>query len=162
MPGERRVLEKMIGNALSGKGAHVEAKDALDGLDWRVAGARPESVPHSIFQVLNHVVYWQEWVVKWLDGQKPPIPGHAAGSWPGSAGPTDRQDWERSRKRFNTGLQDLHRRSRESDLFSKGGRKSRLEMLQTIASHNSYHLGQIVLIRQVLGAWPPPAGGLTW
>ena len=35
-------------------------------------------------------------------------------------------------------------------------------MLHTIASHNSYHLGQIVLVRQLLGAWPPPGGGLTW
>ena len=27
---------------------------------------------------------------------------------------------------------------------------------------NSYHLGQIVLVRQLLGAWPPPGAGLTW
>jgi hypothetical protein len=35
-------------------------------------------------------------------------------------------------------------------------------MLQTIGSHNSYHAGQVVIVRQALDAWPPPSGGLTW
>jgi hypothetical protein len=43
-----------------------------------------------------------------------------------------------------------------------GAEKSRLEMLHTIAGHNSYHVGQVVLLRQLLAAWPPPSGGLTW
>ncbi|HEY7818849.1 MAG TPA: DinB family protein, partial [Vicinamibacteria bacterium] len=69
-------------------------------------------------------------------------------------------------RRFQRGLEDLRRRSRESELFQKrisaGAEKSRLEMLHTIASHGSYHVGQVVLLRQMLGAWPPPSGGLTW
>ena len=36
------------------------------------------------------------------------------------------------------------------------------EGLAIVAQHNSYHLGQIVMLRRVLGAWPPPAGGDTW
>ena len=31
-----------------------------------------------------------------------------------------------------------------------------------IQGHNSYHLGQIVVLRQLLGAWPPPHGGQSW
>jgi uncharacterized damage-inducible protein DinB len=157
-----KVLEKAVRSVLSGKGSHVEAKRALEVLDWKIAGARPEGAPHSIFQLLNHIVFWQEWVVSWLDGGKPPIPKHASGSWPGGAGPGDSKEWEQAVKRFGKGLNDLTRRTRDADLFSKGGRKSRLEMLHTIASHNSYHIGQIVQVRQMLGAWPPPSGGVTW
>src|SRR5262249_12094487 len=50
----------------------------------------------------------------------------------------------------------------KADLLAKRGRKTPLEVLQTIASHNSYHLGQVVVLRQRLCAWPPPSGGLTW
>jgi uncharacterized damage-inducible protein DinB len=32
---------------------------------------------------------------------------------------------------------------------------------QTIV-HNSHHLGQVVMVRRLLGAWPPPGGGDTW
>lgn len=56
----------------------------------------------------------------------------------------------------------MTRAAEEADLLAKRGTKAPLEMLQTIASHNSYHLGQVVILRQRLCAWPPPSGGLTW
>ena len=162
MSSNSKVLENAVAYALSIEGAHVETRSTFERLDWRVAGTRPEGVPHSIYQLLNHMIYWQEWVVKWLDGEKPAIPKHASGSRPGSAGPASPEEWERAAGVFGNGLDELDRRSRDADLFSKLGKKSRLEMLHTIASHNSYHLGQVVLLRQILGAWPPPSGGLTW
>ncbi|HVT98255.1 MAG TPA: hypothetical protein VHE33_12175, partial [Acidobacteriaceae bacterium] len=36
------------------------------------------------------------------------------------------------------------------------------EQLESFAAHNAYHLGRVVLLRQILGSWPPPSGGLTW
>jgi hypothetical protein len=31
-----------------------------------------------------------------------------------------------------------------------------------MATHTAHHLGQIIVLRQLLGAWPPPAGSWTW
>jgi uncharacterized damage-inducible protein DinB len=162
MGSDRVVLEKMIGQALTGKGSHVEAKTAFEALDWKIAGICPEGSPHSIYQLLNHMIYWQEWAVRWLDGEKPPVPKHAGPGWPGSVAPEGAEDWKQAVRRFGKGLDEMNRRSRETDLVSKQGGKTRLEMLEAIASHNSYHLGQVVLLRQILGTWPPPSGGLTW
>jgi uncharacterized damage-inducible protein DinB len=36
------------------------------------------------------------------------------------------------------------------------------DALTHVAQHNAHHLGQIVVIRQALGLWPPPAGSYTW
>jgi hypothetical protein len=36
------------------------------------------------------------------------------------------------------------------------------EQLESFAAHNAYHLGRVVLLRQLMGSWPPPSGGLTW
>jgi uncharacterized damage-inducible protein DinB len=36
------------------------------------------------------------------------------------------------------------------------------EALVHVSTHNSYHLGQVIVLRQMLGAWPPPAGSYTW
>jgi hypothetical protein len=36
------------------------------------------------------------------------------------------------------------------------------DVLVHVATHNAHHLGQVILVRQVLGAWPPPAGSWTW
>jgi uncharacterized damage-inducible protein DinB len=148
--------------ALSGKDAHVETACILAGLDWELAGARPDSVPRSVFQLVNHMIYWQEWVVKWLDGKKPRPPKHAAGGWPGEVSPASRREWERTVRRFRDALDALNRRARLADPLSKRGKMIRLEMLHIVGSHTSYHVGQVAFLRQLLAAWPPPSGGVTW
>lgn len=157
-----KVLGKVIEHALSGEGAHAGSLGIFDGLDWKVAGTCPASAPHSLFQLLNHIVYWQDWVVKWLGGKTPPIPKHASGGWLGNVSPGSKQEWERAVKAFHRGLKSLERAAGSTDLLAKRGNKNALQMLQAIASHNSYHLGEATLLRQLLGAWPPPSGGLTW
>jgi len=158
----RNLFRKTISKALSGKDSHVEAARALAGLDWKLAGARPDALPHSLFQVTNHMIYWQEWAVKWLDGKKPKVPKHAVGSWPGRVSPASQSEWEQTVLRFRNTLKALNRCLREADPLSRRGKMTRMEMLHLIGSHTSYHIGQVVSIRLLLAAWPPPSGGATW
>ena len=162
MINDRNVLRQAISRALSGEDAHVETASVLDGLQWKLAGKRLDGVPHSVLQLVNHMIYWQEWVVKWLDGKKPRAPKHAAGSWPGKVSPLNRREWERTVRRFRNAIVELDRRSNQSDLLSKHGKWTHLEMLHIIGSHTSYHIGQVAFMRQLLGSWPPPSGGVTW
>jgi uncharacterized damage-inducible protein DinB len=159
---DRNVVYEMMSRALSGKDAHVEAAHVVAGLNWKLAGVRPEGVPHSLFQLVNHMIFWQEWAVKWLDGKKPRAPKHAAGSWPGKTSPASLSEWDRTVRRFRKALDALERRSRKADPLSRRGRMTRMEMLHIIGSHTSYHVGQAAFLRQQLAAWPPPTGGVTW
>lgn len=162
MANDRNVLRKMMSRVLSGKDAHVVNATVLEGLDWKLAGARPDGVPHSVFQLVNHMIYWQEWVRRWLDGKRPKVPKHAAGGWPGGVSPANRREWEQAVRRFRNSLNGLERRSCKEKLLSKPGKMTGLEMLHSVGSHNSYHVGQVAFLRQQLGAWPPPSGGVTW
>ena len=162
MANDRNVLQRATSTALSGKNAHVESTKVLAGLDWKLAGARPRGAPYSVFQLVNHMTYWQEWVVKWLDGKGPRPPRHAAGGWPSGVGPANRAEWSQAVRRYRTALAALNSRSRREDLLTRRGTMTALEMLRIIGSHTSYHIGQVALLRQLLGAWPPPSGGVTW
>jgi uncharacterized damage-inducible protein DinB len=155
-------LRKIVSHSLSGKGAHVPTYTVFQGLNWKQAGTQPPGARHTVFQLLEHICFWQDWVLQWLDGKKPPLPSHASASWPAAAGPASAPDWKRAVQNFQSGLRRLERHSRTAGLAARPGQKSPLEMLQTIASHNSYHAGQVVAVRQLLGSWPPPSGGLTW
>jgi len=159
---ERERLDAALRDALSGRQAHVATASVFDGLDWKLAGERPLNVPHSAYQLLCHMVFWQDWVLKWLDRKRPTTPRHASGSWPEAPAPPGRQAWTREVRRLQAGLRQLDQHVGDADLLRKrkGGRG--LDMLQAIASHNSYHAGQVVQLRQMLGSWPPPSGGLTW
>jgi uncharacterized damage-inducible protein DinB len=157
-----RLLLEAIDKAISGKGAHVATAKIFEGLDWKFAGTRPSGAPHSAFEILDHLNYWQNWALEWLKGGNPKIPKHASGSWPGTATPASAKEWQSAVRAFRAGLDRLSRHSRQGDLMAKRGRFSRLGMIQAIASHNSHHAGQVVLLRQLLGKWPPPSGGVTW
>ncbi len=157
-----QAVREALLRALSGEGAHVGAGKALDGFDPERAGARPEGAPHSAFQIVNHLVFWQDHALAWLAGDKPPTPAHDAESWPGPERPAENAEWESAVARFGTGLDRLRRHASEDDLSARRGPKTVLYILQVVAAHHSYHLGQVVLLRQQLGAWPPPGGGFTW
>lgn len=157
-----KVLSRIVRRALLGEGAHAGTRNAFDSLDWKIAAMRPPGVPHSIFQLLEHITYWQNWVLQWLDGKDPTVPRHAAGSWPSNPGPASPDEWKRALRNFRRSLDKLEERSGKGDLLATMGKISRLRMLHTIASHTSYHVGQVVILRQLLVKWPPPSGGLTW
>ena len=156
------LLTRTVKNALTGKGAHTSTRAVFDGLEWTLAGARPEGAPHTAHQLLQHMTFWQEWVVRWLDGEDPATPSHAKGGWPGGAGPRTAREWHRAVQRYQRALDGLENRAGAEKTQEGPRAKSAAEMLQTIASHNSYHAGQVATLRQMLGAWPPPSGGLTW
>ena len=162
MSRQHHVLLRVAEHAMSGKGAHIELRHVVEGLDWKSAGMRPGGVPHSVFQLLNHVVYWHEWALRWLGGRRPPEPRHASGSWPGAEAPSSSREWQLAVQRLLRVLDQLKADSADTDLLSARGRKTALEMLQTVGAHGSYHAGQVALVRQMLGKWPPPSGGLTW
>ncbi len=148
--------------ALSGKSGHVGPARALEALDWKLVGVRPEGFQHTISELLGHMTYWQDWTIKWLDGKNPSPPKHASLGWPKRPGPGNAREWRGEVGNFMRGLRKLTVLSGKKDMFERSGTWSRLEMFQIIAHHNSYHVGQIVLTRTVLGAWPPPSGGNTW
>ena len=59
------------------------------------------------------------------------------------------------------------RRTRPPDRTQPRNRQERSpdrskSVLWQMVAHNSYHIGQIAMIRRALGAWPPRAGGDTW
>jgi len=162
MAGNEKVLSQIVKRALSGEGAHAKTETVFEGVDWNTAASRPPSAPHSIYQLLKHMSYWQNWVLQWLDGKDPAIPKHAASSWAPQIGPANANEWKQAVSDFHEDLKKLEMLAGTVDLLGRMGRTSRLRMLHTIASHNSYHAGQVVALRQLLGKWPPPAGGLTW
>ena len=76
---ERDTLREL----LYGVRCHLHILHALEGLDPRLAGGDVEGAPHTIFQILHHMVYWQGFALHRMRGEHPPDPAHAAegSSW---------------------------------------------------------------------------------
>ena len=142
---------------LYGENAHVNTITIFDGLSMEQAG---EGIPgqHSIWQILNHMIYWQEYVLRLLKEEKTVPPKHASETWSTEVKPSNQGDWEGAVNKFTDGLNEAVRFAENEN----GVSFSQAEYLLSLISHNSYHAGQVVIIRRYLNQWPPPTGGDTW
>jgi len=158
-------LAAALRDALHGTGQFVDARRVLDALDWRVAGQKPPGAEHSIRRIAAHLVFWQDLYLERLAGAERASPAHDAAGWPGGDAPRDERDWKALVARFTDGLA---RAVAAIDAAPLGltlpgwGGRTRFAGLNGLAVHNAYHLGQVVELRRMLGAWPPPGGGDSW
>jgi uncharacterized damage-inducible protein DinB len=147
--------------------AYMPPAQALDGLTSADAERRAGGLPHSIAEVVAHLSFWQSWFHARCAGRPEPMASAAAQGWPAVAGGS----WPDVHARFLSGLAALAE-------FGEATPGDRLitppiefrplagytigEALVHVAAHNAHHLGQVILLRQLQGTWPPPAGSWTW
>jgi uncharacterized damage-inducible protein DinB len=116
--------------------------------------------------------YWMN-ELKRIRGEKPKYPEHAAESFSPSPSPTSAADWDRLKRDLSWFLSEFAKlayspraeldRQVESAREEDKERAGTLEaVLWQMVAHNSYHTGQIAVMRRALNAWPPKAGGDTW
>jgi len=165
-------MPQVMRELVTGKGAHADAVRSVEGIPLELAGRLVPGFPQSIFGLVWHAAYWMEYEEKRIAGGAPPYPEHAEESWPPSPAPKDEAEWAATVAWFRRGIEALQALA---DLPSSEGVRSvarthgASNQADTVADitwqtlvHNSYHIGQIVVLRQALGAWPPPTGRDTW
>jgi uncharacterized damage-inducible protein DinB len=165
---ERALLE-----LLYGKGAHANPLACVEDVSAELAGRRAEGSPHSIWQMVGHMNYWMDYEVKRIHGEALKYPDHAAQSWPPNSAPGGEQEWKKAVSQFGELLGKLtalaegrpEELAREVEAthpdHPKRASTMRDVLWQTLV-HNSYHIGQIAMLRRCLGAWPPRGGGDSW
>jgi uncharacterized damage-inducible protein DinB len=159
---------KLIKHILQGPG-FTPLERALNGITLEQATAKPCNSPHSITDILAHLNFWQSWALAAIRGEPNPMPAKAADGWVGLAG-----NWEGLVSEFLKGLEEAKTLTDDEALLQKpfdpegkigwGFEKISVgeAILDVIAVHNAHHLGQIILLRRMLGVWPPEGGGSTW
>ena len=158
------ILRATLLAGVEGQGAHTDASRMLDGLDWQLAGQSLADAPYTIQQEANHIVYWNGYAVAASRGENPTAPEHAVDGWPGPEAPASAEEWDAFVRAYKASLETLAAEIRRVPLgeMMPGGRRSRADVLRAMGNHVSYHVGQVALLRRMMGAWPPPGGGDTW
>ena len=158
---------------LRGKGAHADPIACVEDIPADLAAQHVAGFPHSIGQIIFHVNFWMNYDLRRMRGEKPKYPDHNAESFPPDPSPTDPADWDRLRRDFawflaeHARLADLPQSELDRQIEPLHEKHNEIAgtveaMLWQTAVHNSYHVGQIAMIRRTLGAWPPKGGGDTW
>jgi uncharacterized damage-inducible protein DinB len=147
--------------------AYIPPARALEGLSPEDAERRVAGANHSIAEIVAHLLFWQDWFSRRCEGIPASMVGSAAEGWPAVAPGS----WPELQSRFLSGLQRLVAMGEPGRLdapiappieFPPLARYTVRDALAHVATHNAHHLGQIVVLRQIQGLWPPPSGSWTW
>jgi hypothetical protein len=153
---------KILLSALKGVNAHVNPSSVLEDLTVEVAGKEIENSPYTIWQILKHMNYWQVKFVSYLKDDSTPPALTAKEGWNFSLSLGSEQELSNEIKKFNYSMEVMQNLN-EQELNNKAQNyKTGYHVLQAMASHISYHIGEIVILRRISGNWPPPSGGDTW
>jgi len=162
--------------ALPGDSAHTPPLHIIEALPPALAHAPIRvgncGAPHTIYQELWHIAFWLQITLNWIDGVPTNYPANPNDAFSSDA-QSRAESWDDLRARFKRGIEQAAALTAEPSTLarliqcpSRPGAATRImtvqEQLESLAAHNSYHFGRIVLMRQLLGAWPPPSGGFTW
>ena len=153
------MLREHLAFLLKGGGAHVHFSDAIDGFPPAKRGTFMEGLPHTGWQLLEHVRIAQWDILEFSRDPKHVSPGFPEGYWPKTPVPPDEPAWDKSVASFQNDLQEMIKlvKNPKTDLYAKiphGDGQTILREALLLADHNSYHLGQLVDLRRALGAWP--------
>lgn len=157
MENDAALREQLI-KLLDGGNAHAGFEDAVKDFPAELRGMRPKGAPHSPWEVLEHLRIAQWDILEFSRDPRHKSPKFPDGYWPNSPEPPDYKAWDRSVQAFCQDHQALCALVRDSstDLFAKipsGDGQTLLREVLLTADHNAYHVGQLVLLRRMLGSW---------
>jgi hypothetical protein len=151
-------LKKHVVELLHGGHAHADFDAAVRGLPAKLRGAKPVGQPFTAWRLVEHMRLAQWDILEFSRDPKHVSPDWPAGYWPASDAPPTASAWEASVKTFQRDLAQMVAlvKNPKTNLLARiphGKGQTILREALLLADHNAYHLGQLILVRRLLGAW---------
>lgn len=155
---DEKTFRKLLLNQLDGGQAHVDFYQATQGLTYKQAGIKVEGVPHTIWELIEHIRIAQKDIVVFCKNPDYEALDWPDDYWPKSNAPNSSDDFNKSVRKVLDDLQEMKDliTDPENNLttsFAHGDGQTLFREALLILEHNSYHIGQIVLIRRLMGSW---------
>ena len=151
------VREQVI-KLLAGGQAHVTFEDVVKNFPAKLRGVKPKGAPHTGWELLEHmrIALWD--ILEFSRDAKHVSPSWPQGYWPRTQKPPSDAAWKKSVAAIRKDLAAMQKLvgSPKTDLNAKiphGTGQTILREALLVADHNAYHIGQLLLVRRLLGAW---------
>lgn len=150
---DTETLRAQLVVAISGRESHIDFASAVSDYPIEARGRKAVGVPHSAWELLEHMRIAQHDILEFSRNPQHKSPKWPDGYWPKSETPPDEQAWDESVASFKRDAADLEKLIEDphSDLFktfTRGEGQTLLREALLVATHNSYHLGQLVFLKK--------------
>lgn len=159
MPAEDAILREQLIELVRGGSAHADARTVLDNFPEEKRSLKPDGSPHNAWQLLEHIRVALDDLLEFCTNPHYVAPKWPEAYWPKEEAPASAEEWDKSVAAVLAGLASFEHliKDEESNLHARipwGDGQTLLHEVLLAADHTSYHLGQIVLLRKQLSAWP--------
>lgn len=154
---ESNAFRKELVSLLTEEHAHAGFDAAVKHFPADLRGARPHGLPHSAYQLVEHLRIAQWDIVEYALDPKHKSPKFPDGYWPKSPKPPNSTAWDKSIASFRADRKKLVIALKQYDLLAPiphANNQSLASKIILLIDHNAYHLGQVILLRRLLNAWP--------
>jgi hypothetical protein len=150
----------VLEHVLLAKPPFAKPANIIVGIPFEFAIVRSAGFPHSFYEELWHLNYWLHFSLALIRGEHPNIPKHSSGSFPIDNESLTENGWQALLKQVNDGLEMASALARDESELSRAFEPERTvgSELIVVASHNAYHFGRMVTLRQFLGIWSSDLG----
>jgi hypothetical protein len=143
-------------------GAHLSFDQAVEGVPPHLRGAKASPAPHTPWRLLEHLRIAQWDILQFTTDPGHESPDWPAGYWPDGDAPPDDEAWDRSVAAYRADDRAMQALVADpaTDLLAPiphGDGQTVLREALLAADHAAYHLGQLVVVRRLLGCWPEGA-----
>ena len=157
MATDKPVREHLV-KLLEGGQAHVTFDAAVRGLPAALRGKKPKGAEHSAWEILEHIRIATWDILEFSRDGKHVSPKWPDGYWPKSPKPPNEKAWAKSIQAVNSDIKAMSKlvEADTTDLYAPiphGDGQTIMREALLIADHNAYHIGELVLVRRLLGAW---------
>lgn len=153
---QHKILIGELIKLLNGGSAHAGFDDAISGLPKEARGIKPDKLPYSIWQLVEHIRIAQWDMLEFSKSEKHRSPAWPDEYWVKGTAPADEAAWERSVKQIGNDRDEFIKLLKQGDIYKAiphGDGQSILREALQIADHNAYHIAEIIIIRRLLGVW---------
>jgi DinB family protein len=152
-----RVREQLI-KLLSWEDAHVGFDAAVAGLAPQLRGTAPPGLPYSPWQLVEHLRITQHDILDFCRNSGYEEMSWPKDYWPPAASPPSRAAWDESIEQFRRDRSALETLASDPAIdleapIPHGTGQTYLRELLLVADHTAYHLGELIVVRRLLGAW---------
>ena len=151
-------IRGLLSRALTWQDAHVTFDDVVAGIPVDARGVQPAGLPYSAWQLLEHLRITQRDILDFCVDANYAEKTWPDDYWPPSPAPESDAAWQGSIRGFVEDRKALQALAADTsvDLEARiphGTGQTYLRELVLVIDHSAYHVGQLVLVRRLLGAW---------
>jgi uncharacterized damage-inducible protein DinB len=153
------LLRDQLSRLLAWEDAHVGFDAAVADIPPRLRGQQPSRLPYSLWQLLEHLRRTQRDILEFCENPQYRELTWPQDYWPPTPAPPSDAAWDESVRLFQTDRAALQRLAADLELdlhasIPHGTGQTYLRELVLAADHAAYHIGELVVVRRLLGIWP--------